>query len=193
MNKPLIILDRDGVINHDSEDYIKSEDEWFPLAGSIEAIAQLSQSGFTVCVATNQSGLARGLFDEFTLSRMHELMRTLVEAQGGTIEGIFFCPHGPDDGCHCRKPRPGLLNQIEEQLQVDVAGAWFIGDTEKDIDAALAKNCKPILVLTGKGSLTRDTVDPAKLANVPVFDDLFSAAVFVLAEQGGHPGRSSCN
>lgn len=188
MNRPLIILDRDGVINHDSDDYIKSEDEWFPLAGSIEAIAQLSQSGFRVCVATNQSGLARGLFDEFTLSRMHELMRTLVEEQGGSIEGIFFCPHGPDEGCNCRKPRPGLLNQIEEQLDVAVAGSWFIGDTEKDIDAALSKDCKPILVLTGKGSLTRETMDPGKLAKVPVFDDLFSAAMFVLAEHDKQPG-----
>ncbi len=180
MNSPLVILDRDGVINHDSEDYIKHEDEFLPIAGSIEAISQLSRSGFQVCVATNQSGLGRGLFDEFTLSRMHELLRTLVEEQGGRIDGIFFCPHRPDENCDCRKPRPGLLNQLEEQFGCSVAGAWFIGDTEKDIDVALAKGCKPILVLTGKGTLTQETMAPDKLQNVPVFDDLFSAAMFVI-------------
>lgn len=181
MDTPLVILDRDGVINHDSDDYIKSEDEWFPIAGSIDAISQLSQSGFLVCVATNQSGLARGLFDEFALARIHELMRTLVEEKGGHIDGIFFCPHGPDDGCDCRKPRTGLLDQIEDQFGRSVAGAWFIGDTEKDIDAALAKGCKPILVLTGKGTLTHSSLAPGKLENVPVFDDLFSAAMFIIA------------
>lgn len=183
MSSPLVILDRDGVINHDSEDYIKHEDEFFPIAGSIEAISQLSRSGFQVCVATNQSGLGRGLFDEFTLSRMHELLRTLVEEQGGRIDGIFFCPHRPDENCDCRKPRPGLLNQLEEQFGRTVAGAWFIGDTEKDIDVALAKGCKPILVLTGKGTLTQETMAPEKLRDIPVFDDLFSAAMFVI---GGH-------
>jgi len=182
MNSPLIILDRDGVINHDSDEYIKSEDEWFPLAGSIDAISELSKSGFRVCVATNQSGLGRGLFDEFTLARMHELMISLVEEKGGSISGIFFCPHRPDEGCECRKPKPGLLNQIEEQFSCSVAGSWFVGDTEKDIDVALAKGCKPILVLTGKGTLTQSSMDPAILAKVPVFDDLFSAAMFIIAD-----------
>lgn len=180
---PLIILDRDGVINYDSEDYIKNEEEWIPLPGSIEAIANLSRAGFIVCVATNQSGLGRGLFDEFALARMHELMCTLVEKQGGQISAIFFCPHGPDAGCECRKPKPGLLNQIEEQFQQPVADSWFIGDTEKDIDAALAKQCRPILVTTGKGSLTQSVMDPAKLAHVHVFDDLFAATMFVIANQ----------
>lgn len=184
MTSKLIILDRDGVINHDSEDYIKSEEEWFPLQGSIEAIAMLSKAGFTVCVATNQSGLARGLYDEFALARMHELMCSLVEEQGGTIDGIFFCPHGPDDNCDCRKPRPGMLNQIEEQFATSVSGAWFIGDTEKDIGAARAKGCNPILVLTGKGSLTKHSANDKVLENVPVFDDLFSAAMFIVSDQG---------
>lgn len=184
MASPLIILDRDGVINHDSDEYIKSEEEWFPLAGSIEAISNLSQAGFTVCVATNQSGLGRGLYDEFALARMHELMCNLVEDAGGHIDGIFYCPHTPDAGCHCRKPATGLLEQIEEQFGTSVSGSWFVGDTEKDIDAALAKSCKPILVLTGKGSFTRDTMDPNKLADIPVFDDLFSASMFIIAEHG---------
>lgn len=188
MNPPLIILDRDGVINHDSDEYIKHEDEWFPIAGSIEAITQLSLAGFQICVATNQSGLARGLFDEFALARIHELMCTLVEEQGAHIDGIFFCPHGPDDNCNCRKPNPGMLDQIQEQFQRPVAGAWFIGDTEKDLDAALSRNCKPILVLTGKGSLTKSTIAPKKLANIPVFDDLFTAAMFVIAELGATTG-----
>jgi len=182
MNLNLIILDRDGVINYDSDDYIKNEDEWIPLPGSIEAISHLTNAGFTVCVATNQSGLARGLFDEFDLARMHEFMRTQVEEQGGKIEAIFYCPHGPDQGCECRKPATGMLEQIENQFSQSVHNAWFIGDTEKDIDAAIAKHCKPILVLTGKGSLTKSTINPDKLSNVPVFDDLFSAAMFVIAD-----------
>lgn len=190
MTTPLIILDRDGVINHDADDYIKNEDEWIPITGSIEAISQLSQAGFQVCVATNQSGLARGLFDEFALARMHELLCTLVEEQGGKIDGIFYCPHGPDDNCDCRKPRPGMLNQIEEQFGRPVAGAWFIGDTEKDIDAARAKGCRPILVLTGKGTLTQATLPEAKLQGIPVFDDLFSAAMFVIACQQQEPGQT---
>ena len=181
----LVILDRDGVINHDSEDYIKHEDEWFPIQGSIEAIAQLSRAGFIVCVATNQSGLARGLYDEFALARMHEKMQLLVEEQGGRVDGVFYCPHGPDDGCDCRKPKTGLLDQIESVMAQSVAGAWFIGDTDKDIRAARARNCRPILVMTGKGSFTAATADPAILKDVPVFDDLFAAAMFVIAEQHG--------
>ena len=184
MSTNLIILDRDGVINYDSDSYIKNEDEWIALPGSIEAICHLTKAGFTVCVATNQSGLARGLFNEFDLARMHEFMRTQVEEQGGKIEAIFYCPHGPDDGCECRKPATGMLEQMENQFSQSVQNAWFIGDTEKDIDAALAKQCKPILVLTGKGSLTKSTINPAKLSDVPVFDDLFAAAMFVIADSG---------
>ena len=185
MTANLIILDRDGVINYDSNEYIKNESEWIPLPGSIEAIGLLSQAGFLVCVATNQSGLARGLFNEFDLARMHELMCLMVEEQGGRIEGIFFCPHGPDDNCECRKPNIGMLVQIEQQFSQSVQNAWFIGDSEKDIDAALAKHCKPILVLTGKGSLTKSTINTEKLAGIPIFDDLFSAAMFVISENKG--------
>lgn len=190
MTSPLIVLDRDGVINHDSDEYVKGEEEFFPITGSIEAISQLSRSGFQVCVVTNQSGLARGLFDEFALARMHGLLCSLVEEQGGRIDGIFYCPHGPDDNCQCRKPRPGMLDQIEEQFARPVAGAWFIGDTEKDIDAALSRGCRPILVLTGKGTLTRETMAADKLATIPVFDDLFTAAMFVIADHGSQAGDS---
>ncbi|MDA9909761.1 D-glycero-beta-D-manno-heptose 1,7-bisphosphate 7-phosphatase [Gammaproteobacteria bacterium] len=182
MTSNLIILDRDGVINYDSDDYIKNAEEWIPLPGSIEAISELSRAGFKICVATNQSGLGRGLFTEYDLSNMHELMRLVVEEQGGKIDGIFFCPHTPDDKCSCRKPGVELLNQIEQQFSQSVENSWFIGDTEKDIDAALAKHCKPILVLTGKGSLTQATIKPEKLINIPVFDDLFSATMFVISE-----------
>lgn len=184
MSLKLIILDRDGVINYDSDNYIKNEDEWIPLPGSIEAISHLTKAGFTVCIATNQSGLARGLFTEFDLARMHETMRAQVEKQGGNIEAIFYCPHGPDDGCKCRKPATGLLEQMESQFSQSVKNAWFIGDTEKDIDAAISQQCKPILVLTGKGSLTKSTINPHKLLEIPVFDDLFSAAMFVIADAG---------
>ena len=184
MSAKLVLLDRDGVINHDSDDYIKNEDEWIPLPGSIEAITLLSRAGFIVCVATNQSGLARGLFDEYALARMHELMCTLVEESGGRVDAIFYCPHSPDDDCDCRKPKPGLLNQIETQFSQTVLDAWFIGDSEKDIDAALAKGCKPILVLTGKGNLTSDSLDAKKLSHILVFDNLLSATKFVISEQG---------
>lgn len=182
MSIKLILLDRDGVINHDSDDYIKSEDEWIPIQGSIEAITLLSQAGFIVCVVTNQSGLGRGLFNEFALARMHELLCTLVEEEGGKVDAIFYCPHKPDDNCDCRKPKPGLLNQIEAQFSQSVEGSWFIGDTEKDIDAALTKNCKPILVLTGKGKQASESMDAQKLSGISVFDDLLSAAHFISSE-----------
>lgn len=182
MSKPFIILDRDGVINYDSDDYIKSVDEWVPLPGSIEAISILSKAGFSIVVATNQSGLARGYFNDYTLANMHELMRNLVEEQGGTIKGVFFCPHLPDAGCSCRKPLPGLLDQIETEFDTSLAGSWYIGDTEKDIDAANFKNCKPILVLTGKGLSTRNNLPEEKLKNTPVFDDLFAASQYILKQ-----------
>jgi D-glycero-D-manno-heptose 1,7-bisphosphate phosphatase len=187
MTSNIIILDRDGVINYDSDDYIKNTEEWIPLPGSIEAISELSRAGFRICIATNQSGLGRGLFTEYDLANMHELMRLVVEEQGGKIDGIFFCPHTPEENCACRKPGIELLNQIEEHFSQSVENAWFIGDTEKDIDAALAKNCKPILVLTGKGSLTQATINPDKLYNIPVFDDLFTASMFVISELNGTP------
>ena len=183
-DKRLVILDRDGVINEDSDDYIRNEEEWVPLPGSIEAICRLSKAGWLVAVATNQSGLGRGYFDEFALARMHEKMRALVEQGGGEIAGVFFCPHRPDEDCGCRKPRTGLLERIEAEFGMSVAGAWYVGDTEKDVDCALAKGCRPALVLTGKGAQARRKLERDKLARVRVFDDLCAAADSILAETG---------
>ena len=151
----LVILDRDGVINQKRSDYIKSADQWQPIPGSIEAIARLSHAGYTPVVATNQSGLARGLFDLEDLEAMHAKMTQLVEAEGGSLEAIFYCPHHPDDGCKCRKPKTGLLDAIEAEFNTSVAGAPFIGDSLRDLEAALAKACQAWLVLTGLGQNTR--------------------------------------
>lgn len=174
-------MDRDGVINEDSDDYIKSPEEWLPVPGSIDAIARLSQAGYLVAVATNQSGLARGYFDEFTLANIHNLMNALVEEAGGHIDVVCYCPHHPDDACNCRKPLPGLLNQIEQALGVSVTGAWYVGDTLKDIQAARNKACKPILVRSGKGRATEARLTPEDRAGVPVFDNLAEAASCILA------------
>ena len=170
MNK-LIILDRDGVINEDSDGYIKTVDEWVPIPGSIKAIARLSQAGYTVVVATNQSGIGRGYYDVATLDAMHARMRELVAAQGGEMGGIFYCPHGPDDGCDCRKPLPGLIDQIVTEYG-DVTGAPLIGDSLRDLQAGIARHCQPVLVLTGKGQKTLDKGLPENLGDVAIFDSL---------------------
>ncbi|MBN4075064.1 MAG: D-glycero-beta-D-manno-heptose-1,7-bisphosphate 7-phosphatase [SAR86 cluster bacterium] len=180
MPQTLVILDRDGVINHDSDRYIKSVEEWEPIPGSIHAIARLSQAGYKVVVATNQSGLARGYFDEITLANIHSYMCSLVENASGNINAIFYCPHGPDEGCSCRKPLPGMLNQIEDELNLSVENAFFIGDTEKDIDVALAKHCLPVLVRTGKGAAVEKQLSQEKKARVVIVDDLASAVDFIL-------------
>src|SRR3989344_2378610 len=147
----LVILDRDGVINHDSDAYIKSPDEWRPIAGSLEAIARLTREGYRVIVATNQSGVARGVFDMDTLGKIHAKMLDAVRAKGGEIDGIFFCPHGPDDGCHCRKPEPGLYEEIADRLKIGLNGVCAVGDSERDVVAARAVAARPVLVRTGKG------------------------------------------
>ena len=169
----LLILDRDGVINYDSDAYIKSVEEWIPLPGAIEAIAQLSKAGWTVAVATNQSGIARGYYDIATLDAMHARLRTLVAEQGGEVGLVVYCPHGPDEGCDCRKPKPGMLKIISEHYKVPLAGIWFVGDSLGDLEAAKAVDSQPVLVKTGKGEKTQ-----AK--NLPVgtliFDDLAAVA-----------------
>ena len=182
----LIILDRDGVINQDSDDYVKSLEEWIPLEGSCEAIADLSKAGFTIAVATNQSGLARGYFSVNDLEAMHGRMNALVEEAGGEITTIKYCPHGPDDGCDCRKPLPGLVDQIEEELGISAEGAWFIGDSLRDLQAGLAKGCKPALVMTGKGEktlLTMLTTEvEAEIKQAPVYTDLAHFARRILSK-----------
>ena len=178
----LVILDRDGVINEDSAAYIKSPEEFIPIPGSLEAIARLNRHGFTVMVATNQSGLARGLFDRSTLQAMHEKLQSLLERKGGHIDGIFVCPHGPDDDCDCRKPRPGLYLQIAKQLDVPLAGVPIIGDSLRDLQAARIVGAQPILVRTGKGEQTLARGED--LHDVPVYTDLAAAVEGLLAAQG---------
>lgn len=169
----LLILDRDGVINHDSDAYIKTLDEWLPIASSITAIARLSRAGWTVAVATNQSGLARGYYDLATLDSMHARLRELVQEQGGDVGLIVHCPHGPNDGCDCRKPKPGMLQQIAAHYGVSLNGVWFVGDSRSDLEAALAVDCQPVLVKTGKGERTLSAPLPA---GTLVFDDLAAVA-----------------
>lgn len=168
---PLVILDRDGVINYDSPDFIKSLDEWIPIEGSIEAIARLSRAGIRVAIATNQSGVARGLVTEQSLAAMHAELERLVAEAGGTIAAIRYCPHGPDDGCACRKPAPGLLLQIAETLEVSLEGVPVIGDALRDLQAAMQVGALPVLVRSGKGRETEASL-PEELSGVPVFDDL---------------------
>jgi D-glycero-D-manno-heptose 1,7-bisphosphate phosphatase len=150
----IVILDRDGVINHDSPDYIKSPDEWLPIEGSLEAIAHLHREGYTIVVATNQSGIGRNLYTVGDLDAIHEKMVLSIKSLQGHLAGIFYCPHHPDVGCNCRKPRTGLLTQISEFLGSDLQGAPFIGDSLRDIEAARAFGCRPILVQTGSGVQT---------------------------------------
>lgn len=178
--RKLIVLDRDGVINEDSDAFIKTLDEWIPLPGSIEAIARLSRAGWQVCIATNQSGLARGLFDTATLDSMHDRLRELVAGQGGRIELILHCPHGPDDGCECRKPKPGLFRQIADYYGYsDLAGVPAVGDSLRDLQAGAALGATPYLVRTGKGAVTLERpLPPGTL----VFADLSSVARHLLNE-----------
>ncbi len=155
----LVILDRDGVINHDSASYIKSPEEWKPIAGSLEAIALLNQAGYRVLVATNQSGIGRGLFDMATLNAIHDKMHRALSLVGGRVDGIFYCPHANDAGCACRKPRPGLLDEISKRFGVSLDGVPFIGDSLRDLQAGAAVGAQPVLVLTGKGKKTRKDGD----------------------------------
>ncbi len=175
----LVILDRDGVINEDSDDYVKSAEEFRFIPGSLEAIARLNQAGYRVAVATNQSGLARGYFDLDTLNTMHGKLRQALAALGGHIEVIAFCPHGPDDGCDCRKPEPGLLREIGERLGINLAGVPVIGDSLRDVEAARAVGASPILVRTGKGE--RTLTNKKGLEGVPVYADLGEAVDALLA------------
>jgi len=151
----LVVLDRDGTINHDSDQYIKSPAEWKPIKGSIEAIARLTQAGHHVVVATNKSGIARGLFDMTTLNAIHDAMQRAVHQAGGRIDAIFFCPHADAAGCECRKPKPGMLLEIGRRMNTPLAGVPVVGDALRDLQAAAAAGARPVLVLTGKGKKTR--------------------------------------
>jgi len=151
----LIILDRDGVINHDSPDYIKTPDEWHPIEGSLEAIARFHQAGWKVVVASNQSGLARNLFDAPTLTKIHNKIRDSLASLGGAIDAFFICPHGPDDHCNCRKPKPGLFHDIAQRFDTNLQGVPAVGDSLRDLQASHALGCQPWLVETGNGVKTR--------------------------------------
>lgn len=150
----LIILDRDGVINVERTDFVKTPDEWVPIEGSLQAIGRLTKAGWRVVIATNQSGLARGHFDMEALNAMHAKMRRELKPVGGKIDAIFICPHGPDDGCVCRKPLPGLFRQIAERYDVNLRGVPAVGDSLRDLQASVAGGCTPWLVKTGNGLKT---------------------------------------
>ena len=155
MPSKLVILDRDGVINFDSAQFIKSPAEWKPIPGSLEAIARLTQAGYKVVVATNQSGVGRGLFDMETLNLIHSKMHKAVVALGGRIDAIFYCPHAADSKCDCRKPKPGMFKRIADTFNVDLKCVPAIGDSLRDLQACAALGCQPMLVLTGKGEKTK--------------------------------------
>ena len=169
----LIILDRDGVINIDSPEYIKSPAEWKPIPGSLEAIARLNHDGYHVVVATNQSGIGRGLFEVAALNAIHEKMHKALAQAGGRIDAVFFCPHGADAGCSCRKPLPGLLEEIAHRFSTELAGVPCIGDSLRDLQAAAAVGAQTILVLTGKGKQTQAA--GALPAGVRIYADLDEA------------------
>lgn len=180
----IIILDRDGVINFDSDEYIKSPDEWIPIPHSLEAIARLNRAGYKVVVATNQSGISRGYYTLDTLQLIHAKMAAALEAVGGQVDDIFFCPHLPSDQCACRKPQPGLLQQIQAKYQINLAETYFIGDSIRDVQAAQAVGCQPILVLTGNGR--KFLAEHPELNAIPCFDDLAAAAAFITREESSY-------
>ena len=168
---PYIILDRDGVINHDSADYIKSAEEWVLLSGSDTAIKKLNDLGYTVLVATNQSGISRGYYSLSTLAAIHKKMHNTIEAVGGKITQVYFCPHGPDEGCSCRKPAIGLIEQARADYP-DLGVAWFVGDSLRDLQSAQKGGCKPALVKTGNGLKTLGKGFSSGLESTPVFESL---------------------
>ena len=151
----LVILDRDGVINHDSDSYIKAAEEWRPIAGSLEAIVRLNHAGYQVVLATNQSGVGRGLFEVSTLNAIHDKMHRALAQIGGRIDAIFFCPHAQEANCECRKPKAGLFEEIARRFSVDLKGVPSIGDSLRDLQAAAEVGATPMLVLTGKGAKTK--------------------------------------
>ena len=172
----LVILDRDGVINHDSDDYIKSPDEWQPLPGSLEAIARLCRADYTVIVATNQAGVGRGVFSLDMLIRIHSKMASSIRDKGGRLDSVFFCPHSPADQCSCRKPKPGMLLEISDRLSTGLSGVPFVGDSLRDLEAAAAAGAMPVMVKTGRGRLTQEKLSQGELSHTlgqtPVYADL---------------------
>lgn len=179
----LIILDRDGTINEDRDDYVKSVDEWVPIPGALEAIARLNHAGWSTVVATNQSGLGRGLFDMATLNAMHSKMNALLAKLGGRIDAVFFCPHAPEDACECRKPLPGLFTQIGARFGADLSTVPVVGDSLRDLQAGVAAGCRPHLVRTGKGLITEAAQVQQIVAGTHVHDDLTAFAEFLIQQE----------
>lgn len=174
----LIILDRDGVVNFDSDQFIKSPEEWKPIPGSLEAIARLNQAGFRVVLATNQSGVGRGLFDMAMLNAIHDKMHKALAQAGARVDALFFCPHAADSDCGCRKPKPGMFQEIGVRFNVSLDGVPCIGDSLRDLEAAAAVGGQPILVLSGKGLATKEKGGLPE--NTLVFDDLNEAVRHVI-------------
>jgi D-glycero-D-manno-heptose 1,7-bisphosphate phosphatase len=185
----LIILDRDGTINWDSEDFVKTADEWIPMPGALDAIARLNHAGWRVVLAANQPGLGRGLFEMAALNQIHAKMHKLLAAAGGRIDAVFYCPHAPHEGCDCRKPRPGLFHQIAERYGVELKNVPTAGDGLRDIQAGVAAGCVAHLLLTGQGAQFRDRLasgEPlpeAFPAGTPVHEDLAAFASFIIERE----------
>ena len=194
MQVKLVILDRDGTINEDRDDFVKSPDEWVPIPGALEAIARLNQAGWHTVIATNQSGLGRNTFDMATLNAMHIKMNQLLAAHGGRIDAVFFCPHAPDEICNCRKPLPGLFEQIGERFGVSLHDVPVVGDSLRDLQAGVAVGCQPHLVRTGKGAQLDNAQIDALCAQVPgtrVHADLAAFAEHLIREDRKARGLNS--
>ncbi|MDJ0955289.1 MAG: D-glycero-beta-D-manno-heptose 1,7-bisphosphate 7-phosphatase [Arenicellales bacterium] len=173
----LVILDRDGVINQDSDDFIKSPEEWIPIPGSLEAIARLCRAEFRIVIITNQSGIARGKLTIDTLNRIHTRMLEHIHQKGGEIDAIMICPHGPDDNCECRKPKPGMFLELAQRLKINLSGVPAVGDSVRDVEAARAAKALPVLVRTGKGMRNAKLLSASEdFDDVPVFEDLAAFA-----------------
>lgn len=190
----LIILDRDGVINRDRDDFVKSADEWVPLEGSMDAIAFLTQAGYTVAVATNQSGIGRGFFTMQQLNEMHAKMHKLVRQAGGEIDGIWFCPHTADAGCNCRKPKSGMVEDIIDRFSVKAENVYMVGDSLRDLQAVAAVGGRPVLVLSGKGKKTLEEHAGDLPQGTQIFDDLAAFAQYLMhkEKQETEAGHAAC-
>jgi len=185
----LVILDRDGTINEDRDDYVKSADEWVPIPGALEAIARLNHAGWHVVIATNQAGIGRGLFDMAALNEMHLKMNSMLARVGGRVDAVFFCPHAPEDGCDCRKPLPGLFHQIAQRYGMKLDAVPVVGDSLRDLQAGVAAGCPPHFVRTGKGALLDEAALNALLQQVPGTQVHANLVAFV--EHFAHGGKDS--
>lgn len=171
----LAILDRDGVINEDSPDFVKTPEQWVPIPGSLEAIARLCRAEYRVVIVTNQSGVGRGLFTLDMMNKINMRMFELINQKGGEIDAVLFCPHTPDAGCECRKPKPGMFNELARRLKVNLTGIPAVGDSIRDLEAAVAAGVEPVLVRTGQGEHTLEAIrrdGSERLKQVPVYDNL---------------------